>query len=184
MLQDSREKMDQFHKKIHQQIQNLFNIEDISGIELFFSLNRAAQLSEMLDSIRFDGQDLSAPRWRLMLHLFMAEQMGKPASLTPTELSRFQQVSKNTISALLRGLEEQGFISRESDPKDLRIFRIHLTESGRELILKTAPGRIRSLNQMLSSLPREDIEQLTSLLKKLRHSLEDQFCQIQKDQTN
>ena len=181
MIQDSPTERDHLHLQIYRQIQNLFQMDDLRGVEIIAALNRITQLSELVDAQRFDLPDLSLPRWRLLLHLFLTEQLKSSAGLTPTELSQFQQVSKNTISALLRGLEEQGLIRRELDSDDLRVFRIHLTDAGRQLILDTAPRRIAGLNQMLAVLPDEEVEQLTLLLTKLRHSLEDQFCQLQKD---
>ncbi len=100
--------------------------------------------------------------------------------LTPTELSQFQQVSKNTISSLLRGLEEQGYIQREIDPKDLRVFRIHLTEAGRQLILSMGPKRVQGLNQLLVDMSDDEKTLLIQLLHTLRISLEKQFQRLQK----
>jgi DNA-binding MarR family transcriptional regulator len=184
MIKDTIEEKDRLHQKIYNQMKSLFHIDNMSGVELFTSLARVAQLSETLDSLRFNDEVVSLPRWRLLLHLFIAEQMGNTAGITPTELSNFRQVSKNTISALLRGLEEQGLIQREMDPKDLRLFRIHLTQAGRQIIHDTAPQRIEGLHQMLSDLSDTEITQLTFLLNKLRNSLQSQVCQYQKEQTD
>ena len=171
----------QYHAKISHQMMDLFHIDNMSGVDVFSSLNRIVQIIDMVDARPSgEGQVISGPRWRLLLHLFLSEEIGKADGLTPTALSHFQQVSKNTVSALLRGLEEQGYIVRELDPKDLRIFRIHLSETGRQLILETAPKRIQGFNQMLSHLSADEVSQLTILLKKLHDSLEDQFCQGQK----
>ena len=138
--------------RVHKQVKQLFDIDDTSGIELFATIQRVGQLGEMIDCLPVDGVDLSGPRFRLMLRLLIDEQMGSVEGLTPTSLSHTQRVSRNTISALLRGLEDQGLIQRALDPKDLRTFRIQLTPQGREMILKTAPNRIRGLNHMLSAL--------------------------------
>jgi DNA-binding MarR family transcriptional regulator len=180
-MHHSQEERDRYQYKIVDQMKNLFHIENLSGVSVFSSLNRIVQMIDSIESRPSeDGQAISGPRWRLLLHLFLSEEIGKLDGLTPTELSHFQQVSKNTVSALLRGLEEQGYIVRELDPKDLRIFRIHLSETGRQLILETAPNRIQGLNQMVSCLDAEEISQLTRLLKKLHHSLETQVCQVQR----
>jgi DNA-binding MarR family transcriptional regulator len=177
MHSGTREERDQRHARVYHQIKTLFQIEDMSGVEVISSLGRINQIVELLDShFNEDGQAISGPRFRLMLHLFLAEQLGKPAGLTPTEISQFLQVSKNTISALLRGLEEQGYIVRELDADDLRIFHIHLSDSGRRLVLESTPRRILSMNQMLRGLTEPEIHQLVQLLAKLSHSLEDQFC--------
>ena len=167
-----------YHRRILEQIRALFQIEDLRGVDLFSTLNRVAQMLELYDA-RIGGEDLAvtAPRWRVLLFLFLSGEIGKTNGLTPTELSRFQQVSKNTVSSLLRGLEEQGYIVRELDPEDLRLFRIHLSQSGRELVLRTAPGRIRGMNQLLlDSLDADEIAQLDHLLKKLQSAVHQKYC--------
>jgi DNA-binding MarR family transcriptional regulator len=181
MMYYSPEERDRYHFTIFHQLKNLFNIENLSGEEVFSSLNRIVQIAEIIDSRPSENcQTISGPRWRILLHLFLSEKIGKLNGLTPTELSLFQRVSKNTVSALLRGLEEHGYIVRELDVKDLRIFHIHLSETGRQLILETASERIQGFNQMISCLSEEEVSHLTLLLKKLHHSLENQFCHFQK----
>jgi DNA-binding MarR family transcriptional regulator len=164
------------HAEVNRQVQKLFNIKDMKGAEVFLSLSRIVQLAEMFESRQSEGQGISAPRWRLMMYLFMREKIGHAGGVTPTEISHFQQVSKNTISSLLRGLEEQGFIEREIDPDDLRVFRIHLTDPGREHVTRTAPQRIEGINHLLADLSPEEIEQLLVLLTKVRRSLENKIC--------
>lgn len=166
---------DQQNFNIREQLRKLFHIKDTRGIELFIALQRAAHMSRMLDSQLGEDVAISGPRWRLLMRLFMEERMGNAAGITPTELSQSQRVSKNTISALLRGLESQGFIQRSLDPADLRAFRIRLTDSGREYLRCMAPGRIQSVNQLLSGLDEQEQEQLIALLEKLRRSLAAQY---------
>jgi DNA-binding MarR family transcriptional regulator len=177
----THEEHDQVRLQIYQHIKTLFQVENMQGVDIFSTISRIQQLSEMLNCHECDGQDLSMPRWRILLRLFIAEQRGNTNGLTPTELSHFRQVSKNTISSLLRGLEEQGLVTREMDAKDLRIFRIHLTEKGRLFFMDTAPRRIEGLNQLLSSLSETETQELTALLHKLHQSLERRFDQVQKD---
>ncbi|MHB1293530.1 MAG: MarR family winged helix-turn-helix transcriptional regulator [Anaerolineae bacterium] len=179
-MQDTQEDRDHIHARIQQQVKALFHLEDTTGVELFSSLHRVSQLGEMLELHQFEGQELSAPRWRLLMHLFISEQIQAQA-LTPTELSRFQQVRKNTISSLLRGLEDQGYVRRELDPNDLRVFHIHLTEAGRQVILETAPKRLEGLNRMLGDMSVNEVQQLIHLLTRLRHSLEDQASRVPGD---
>jgi DNA-binding MarR family transcriptional regulator len=148
-----------------------FGVADTSGIELFSLIRAMAHLSEALECSRCEGETLSSTRWRLMMSLVAEEFRGNLDGITPTDLSRYQRVSKNTISSLLRGLEEQGLIRRNLDPDDYRIFRIQLTPTGRELIHATAPDRIRRLNEMAAVLSAEERDQLMALLEKLMHSL-------------
>ena len=64
--------------------------------------------------------------------------------MSPTHLSRCQSVSKNTISSLIGGLEEQGLVERELDRDDKRVFRIHLTDAGRQAVRRPRPSTSRT----------------------------------------
>jgi DNA-binding MarR family transcriptional regulator len=141
-----------------------------TGIEIAGLIRMVANQYETLGDQQTKGETLSGPRWGLLMSLAAAEDNGRP-SVTPTDLSRSQNVSKNTISSLLRGLEEQGLVSRELDPDDRRIFNIGLTPAGRTLIRDTAPQWVARLNQMAGQLSIEEQEQLIRLLGKLYCSL-------------
>jgi DNA-binding MarR family transcriptional regulator len=160
-----------FEELLHQRAMELFEVEDATVFELFGKIQRVAQLCEILDYAQGDEITLSGPRWRIMLRLMIDEKIGVTEGVTPTMLSHSQRVSKNTISALLRGLEEQELIKRNLDPDDLRVFRIQLTDKGRDLIRKSAPDRIESLNRMFSTLTQDEKKQLLDLLEKLHQSL-------------
>ena len=105
---------------------------------------------------------LSGPRWILLFRLLAEERSGCGEGVSPTHLSQRQNVSKNTISVLLRGLEEQGLIERSLVPDDRRAFHIHLTDVGRTLVETTAPADIAFLNEMTAGLtPRKTLNLLT-----------------------
>ncbi|TLN14694.1 hypothetical protein FDZ74_08910 [bacterium] len=156
---------------IHEHFLKVFGIEDTSAIELFVLLQRVAHLARLIDNELGEDIDLSGPRWRLLLRLFIDEQVGNPDGLTPTVLSHSQRVSKNTISALLRGLETQGLIRRTLVPSDLRAFHIQLTQAGRDYLYANAPKRLKAMQRMLSVLEPQEFDQMTAILNKLHHSL-------------
>ena len=163
------------HEIVRQKLMELFAMDDTLLLDLLIKLQRTAQLCDIVDTTVADGIELSGPRWRLMSRLYIEEKLGNREGITPTVLSLSQRVSKNTISSLLRGLEEQDLIHRNLDPVDRRAFRIQLTETGRSLILKSAPGRIANLNTIFSGLSKEEKEQLLALLEKLHASLLNQI---------
>jgi DNA-binding MarR family transcriptional regulator len=176
MVNDLPMDREQRRAQIERQVKTLFQVEDTRGLELFLSLFRLAQQATAFEAIEVDGQEISTPRWRLLLHLYISEKLHNSPGISPTELSRFQQVSKNTVSILLRGLEEQGLIQRELNPQDLRNFRILLTDAGRRLVLEITPRRIAMMNRMLAGLSTQEVADLTHLLKKFARSLESQTC--------
>ncbi len=173
---------DQVRVEIRQNFHKVFGASNTAGIELFVLLQRVAHLSRLLDNNLGEDMELSGPRWRLLIRLFMEEQAGIPNGLTPTDLSRSQRVTKNTISSLLRGLESQGLIQRALDPDDLRAFRIQLTPAGRDYLRANAPRRLEALNRMLGGLDAQEYDDLTRLLDKLHRFLvsqvEDAGCPV------
>src|SRR5512133_3343622 len=128
------------HLRSH--LKELTGSADTSGIELVSLIRNLTNLYEAVHSLESGEHGLSGPRWGLLLRLLAVEQHGNCTGVTPASLSRFQSVNKNTISALLRGLEEQGLIQRDLDPVDRRIFRIQLTPEGRRVVKTEAPKRV------------------------------------------
>lgn len=144
---------------------------DPSGVELMRLIRAAANQYDALIDERLRDAGLSGPRWGLLLRLVAHEHHEGPAGMTPTELSRCQNVSKNTISALLSSLETQGLVTRDLDSDDKRVFRIRLTEEGRSLVRATAPAHVSYLNRLVAGLNPEEREQLADLLERLIASM-------------
>jgi DNA-binding MarR family transcriptional regulator len=100
--------------------------------------------------------------------------MGNDQGLLPSELSRFLGVSRNTVSALLNGLEEQGLIERHLHPTDRRQFLIRITPGGHDLVCARAPEFGAFVASMFEVLSLEERATLLALLDKLYESLRDQ----------
>ncbi|HOG48050.1 MAG TPA: MarR family transcriptional regulator, partial [Anaerolineae bacterium] len=128
------------------QFKDLTGLEDTSGVEILATIRALTRLCEVVDSQKDADVGLSGPRWGLLLVLLAHERFGKGQGLTPSALSHVQGVSRNTISSLLRGLEEQGYIERALDATDRRVFRIRLTGEGRKVVQSLAPARVAYAN--------------------------------------
>ena len=144
---------------------------DIGGMEISGMIRRLANIYDAIFNLETDGSELTGPRMSILIRLYVDEMMGSKEGITPTFLSHMQNVGKNTISSLVRGLEDQGYIQRENDPADRRIYRLRLTDTGRELIIKQAPVQLEYLNNISSGLNAEERTQLIHLLEKLLTSL-------------
>lgn len=156
---------------VSENLQSLVGVEDAGGIELLGMMRGLMRVYQLAEAQASQGVELSGPRWGILLRLAAEEQRHAEGGLTPTTLSRFHGVSKNTISCLLRGLEEQGYIERALDPEDYRAFRIRLTPIGRELVKSTAPERFAHMNRLASGLSAEERERLIELMEKLYDSI-------------
>ena len=146
-------------------------VNGLQGVEV---LRLVRAVNSAYDSLLTDTMrngPVTPPRWRILLRLWLEEQMGC-STVNPTHLSRTQQVSKNTISEHLRGLEEAGLIERELDRADRRQFKIRLTEQGRAVVQSCTPGHVQRLNDLIACLTPLESEQLIGLLGKLHSALQ------------
>lgn len=156
---------------VREMVADLAGDADPSGVEIVRLVRTVGNIydARVDEALRESG--LSGPRWGLLLRMLAEEKRGGTHGMSPTHLSRCQNVSKNTISSLIGGLEEQGLVERELDRTDKRVFRIYLTEAGRQAVEETAPGHVAYLNALAAALTAEERGQLIRLLEKLHASL-------------
>ncbi len=152
-------------------VQSLAGDAEMTGLELMRWLHMVTNAYAGAVDEQLRTAELSGPRWVLLFRLLAEERCGCGEGISPTHLSQRQNVSKNTISVLLRGLEKQGLIERTLVPDDRRAFQIRLTDAGRTLIETTAPAHIAFLNELSAGLTAEESTRLIELLEKLYRSL-------------
>jgi len=148
---------------------NIFGVADTDALQLYSLLKATAHLMGHLAGARRPSSDetLTPARMRLLIRLVVDERLGEGSGLTPSELSRYSGVSRNTISALLNSLEEHALIERHLDPSDRRQFRIRITQAGKEVVARHAPGFGAFVTDLLAPLSTEERATLRALLEKL-----------------
>ena len=72
--------------------------------------------------------------------------------ITLGDLAAAEQVKPPTMTRLVRALEQEGLVRRESDPQDGRIVRLRATVKGQNLLAAGRARRVRKLSEPLSSL--------------------------------
>jgi len=160
---------------LHQRIHYLFDLtgrKDLQGVEIAGLIRRIANAYEINRDRVMPKCEVSSPRLGLLMRLEWVERQGNCAGVTPTELSLHQRVSRNTISALLNGLEEQKLIERTLDPLDRRGFRIRLTDQGRKTVAENTPRLIDYHNRLAGTLTAEEQAELIDLLSRLYAGLD------------
>ena len=112
---------------------------------------------------------LSAPR----LSALSVVVFGGP--LTLGDLARAEQVRPPTMTRLVSGLEDDGLVTREPDPADGRLTRIHATAKGRSIMMKGRARRVATLAAELRALEGQDrdvvgraVEILQGVISRLR----------------
>ena len=141
------------------------------GMEILRLVKMCAGTYDRILGERLRDEEISLAQWRILIRLYLAERNHQPA-LSPTDLAHSQCVSKNTISAHLRALEEARLIERQLDPRDLRAFRIRLTSESRSLIRASTPLHFDFLNDLVGQLSAPERAMLQNLLTRLLESLQ------------
>lgn len=149
----------------------IFNVDDMSDLKLFMKLKAANHLVNQLIAARPTVEAMSHSRMRLLVRLTANERQGKTEGLSPSDLSRYSGVSRNTISALLNGLEERNLIERHVNPEDRRQFKIRITPGGQELVQHDSPVFAQFISDLFDPLSPEERVTLQTLLDKLFHGL-------------
>lgn len=106
---------------------------DVTSVVLFGQFHRANQLLEHAAEKSLERVGLSWAKFRLLLNLMHVEKHHGDG-MQPSELSARQDISRNTVSALIGSLEKDGLISRELHGEDRRRFVIRLTPKGRKIV--------------------------------------------------
>lgn len=107
---------------------------------------------------------LSYARFRLLLNLLKSEELDGRRELNPSEISTRQGISRNTVSTLIRDLEEEGLIERRLDAHDRRRFNIRLTAAGQNLVREHSAAHFRTVAGCFEALTAEEQQELSDLL--------------------
>lgn len=84
--------------------------------------------------------------------------------ITLGELAAAEQVRPPTMTRVVRTLEEEGLVRRESDPEDGRIVRLRATPAGARVLERGRARRIAALARELGALPAAELAALQGAL--------------------
>ncbi len=76
-------------------------------------------------------------------------------------------LTSGSMTAAVNRLEKKGLVTRERDPQDGRCFRVHLTETGRDVIELAFERHAANLEKVVSVLTAAERDELVRLLKKI-----------------
>lgn len=110
---------------------------------------------------------VSFAKYRILVGLFFNEEVDDQCEMNPSQISKQQGTSRNTISALIRDLEEEGLIERSLDQHDRRKFNIQLTTAGRDLVREHISSHLHIIAACFDTLEDDEQQTLGRLLTKL-----------------
>jgi MarR family transcriptional regulator for hemolysin len=113
---------------------------------------------------RLKPMGLSQAKWRTLLHLSIASD-----ALTQAEIAARLGVEEPSVVTLLHRLEREGWVTRQSSPRDRRCKMVHLGQRAQRVItpIKTAADELR--HELLADIRDEARRTATSSVR-LRHN--------------
>ncbi|RYZ40920.1 MAG: MarR family transcriptional regulator [Myxococcaceae bacterium] len=138
---------------------------DPSAIETCIAMLRLSNELTGAYEAHFSRHGLSQGRFVVLVQLFLAEDAG--GTLSPAEIAELASCSRATMTGLLDTLEKDGLVSRVDHPEDRRMYSVHLTERGRELMQGMLPDHYRRTAALMAHLSQDERETLRALLAKV-----------------
>ncbi len=145
---------------------------DPATVRLLEHFRMVAHSLYQLGEHSLEAAGLSYARFRLLMNLLKSEELDGRPELNPSEISQRQGISRNTVSTLIRDLEQEGLIERRLDPHDRRRFNIRLTTNGRELVRQHSAAHFRAVASCFDALSVEERRQLGDLLTTVGKSID------------
>ena len=91
-------------------------------------------------------------------------------TMTPSEIAVWTNRERHNITTLVERLKRDGFISTERNKRDRRVLNIYLTDKGRQTLKEAIPLSHEIINQVMSSIDKENTWLLEKLLRVLRQN--------------
>ena len=90
--------------------------------------------------------------------------------MTPSEIAKWTQTERHTITTLVGRMKRDGLIRTERNPGDRRFVNVSLTDRGREVLMQAMPVAREIVDQVMSSISEDDALLLEKSLRALRQN--------------
>lgn len=105
--------------------------------------------------------DIASREYAVMLLLEAHEKLWQ------SQIAEALGLDRTTITHLVDGLEERGWVARNRDPADRRAHVVGLTGAGENALTKIKPAVIEAKKELLTPLTEAEQAQLRNLLARL-----------------
>lgn len=92
---------------------------------------------------------------------------------SPSELAKHCGISRAAMTKVLDGLEQEGYLERDSHPTDRRALTVKLTAEGRQFLDWIAPQDQYQLSELINNLNEAERARLVDLASKVIQTFED-----------
>ena len=103
--------------------------------------------------------------------LLAVKHIGGKQGISQSDIGKRLVVTAGNITRLLDRLEKQKWVLRRPSDRDRRIKKIFITESGSKLLAQAWPHYIRRVREIVSMLPKPEIQTTVRVLDQFRQCL-------------
>jgi MarR family transcriptional regulator, transcriptional regulator for hemolysin len=111
--------------------------------------------------------DGSLPAWLILV------SVKSGSTSTQRELATAVGIEGATLTHHLDGLERAGLVTRRRDPSNRRVQIVELTEAGERAFERMRTAVLAFDRRLRRDIPESDLDELRSLLNRLRANVED-----------
>ncbi len=133
--------------------------------DLLFLLHDVARLLRVDADKRARLHGMTRAQWALLIRL------ERQPGISQKELSELLEVEPITVARLIDRLEARGMVERRPDPRDRRIWRLHLLPPAHDVLREIDDQRADMTRMVTAGIDENSIEMVTEALVRMKATL-------------
>ena len=133
--------------------------------DLLFLLNDVARLLRVDADKRARQHGMTRAQWAILI--WLERQPG----ISQKELSEILEVEPITVARLIDRLEARGMVERRPDPRDRRIWRLHLLGPAHDVLHEIDDHRADMTRFVTAGIDPDDLDTMTEALMRMKATL-------------
>jgi MarR family transcriptional regulator for hemolysin len=130
--------------------------------DLLFLVHDVARLLRVDADKRARAHDMTRAQWGILI--WLERQPG----ISQKELSELLEVEPITVARLIDRLEARGMVERRPDPRDRRIWRLHLRPPALPVLSEIARQRTEITRMVTDGIDTDTLDTLTGTLLRMK----------------
>ncbi len=95
------------------------------------------------------------------------------AAVTASQIAQWTDTAPHNVTTLINRMKREGLLETERDKKDKRFVKITITDRGRMVLKEAMPAAQQVVDQLMSSITRDDTLSLENVLRVIRRNAYD-----------
>jgi MarR family transcriptional regulator, transcriptional regulator for hemolysin len=133
--------------------------------DLLFLLHDVARLLRVDADKRARAHGMTRAQWGILIWL------DREPGISQKELAELLEVEPITVARLIDRLETRGMVERRPDPKDRRIWRLHLRPPAREVLCEINQQRAEMNRMVADGIDEETLDTMIEALLRMKTTL-------------